>query len=80
MGKYSLETKMGILFDDKIFFVVFEQVIPNVFYEQLIIMIGSPFFEQVRDYTLNDAIIAMPTIFNIKHEEAKEIAERILLI
>lgn len=44
MGKYSLETKMGILFDDKIFFVVFEQVIPNVFYEQLIKMIGSPFF------------------------------------
>lgn len=46
MGKYSLQTKMGELFDDRSFFTVFEKELPDVFHNQLIKMIGSPFLEQ----------------------------------
>lgn len=80
MKKYTLKTKMGTLFDEKDFFIVFEEVLPDVFYQDLIKMIGSPFFEQVREYTLEDAIVAMPSIFHIKKEEAMKIGERILMI
>lgn len=30
MGKYSLQTKMGELFDDRSFFTVFEKELPDV--------------------------------------------------
>ena len=80
MGKYSLQTKMGELFDDRSFFTVFEKELPDVFHNQLIKMIGSPFLEQVRDYTLRDAAIAMTNIFHISKNDANRIKERILEI
>lgn len=73
-----MQTRMGELFDDRSFYVAFEQVAPEVFHNQLIKMIGSPFLDQVRDYTLGDAVVAMPNIFRIDESTAREISERIL--
>lgn len=57
MGKYHCRQKWENFLMIGLF-TVFEKELPDVFHNQLIKMIGSPFLEQVRDYTLRDAAIA----------------------
>ncbi len=78
MAKFTRESTLGELIDDQRVFKIIEQEVPDVFYGQVIDLIGSPFLDQIREFTLQDAVVAMPTVFGVSEETANELAEKVL--
>lgn len=78
MAKFTMESPLGELIDDQRVFKILEEEIPDVFYGQVIEWIGSPFLDQIREFTVQDAVAAMPTVFGVSEEKATELAEKVM--